>query len=451
MEFKNRLNGNQTISQLKSFIENLPAAVAMFDKDLKYIAYSERWLEDYGLKGKDLKNKCHYDIFPEVPEEWKVIHQNALRGMAQKSDEDSFIHNNKKAWLKWDVRPWFENDGSVGGIIMLTEVFTVSKNKELEIDFILKNIDVGIWKYDPIHNDLEWDESMFLLYEIEQRDADFSYDKWLNLIHPDYLQKTKDEFEHALLHQDVFESTFAIISGKRQKKYIGVKAKIERNKNGEAISVLGINIDKTNEFEATKKITEMNKYLDLALDGANLGIWDWWLDSNEVKFDKRWGEMLGIPYEELQMNLNTWESRVHPEDLKSCYQDIQNYLEGKNEHYQNIHRMKHADGHWVYILDQGKVSEYDEKGKPIRFTGTHLDITMQKEQEEQLNIAKKNAEEAERMKSDFLANMSHEIRSPMNGVLGMVELLRGTNLTPEQLEMLDTIHTSGEVLLDCYQ
>ncbi|MFV8755447.1 PAS domain-containing protein [Nannocystaceae bacterium ST9] len=115
--------------------------------------------------------------------------------------------------------------------------------------------------------------------------------------------------------------------------------------------------------------------LNLALDGASLGIWDWDLRDDAVQFDRRWCEMLGLDVEKLPMKLSTWEQRVHPDDLGQCYADIQAYLNGRTPYYQNIHRMQHADGEWIYILDRGRISGWDEQGKPIRFTGTHFDCT----------------------------------------------------------------------------
>jgi PAS domain S-box-containing protein len=135
------------------------------------------------------------------------------------------------------------------------------------------------------------------------------------------------------------------------------------------------------KYEITdKKIAEQNlksshQYLDLALEGANLGIWDWNLINNDVRFDRRWCAMLGLKYEDTEMKLETWDSRVHPADKEKCYQDIKAYLEGKIPIYENIHRMQHHDGRWIYILDRGKISEVDHDGKPIRFTGTHFDLT----------------------------------------------------------------------------
>ncbi len=119
--------------------------------------------------------------------------------------------------------------------------------------------------------------------------------------------------------------------------------------------------------------------LDLALEGAGLGIWDWDLRDNSVHFDRRWCEMLGLDHQQTPMHLETWQSRVHPDDLAQCYVDITAHLEGRTQRYENVHRMRHADGRWVSILDRGRISGRDEAGKPIRFTGTHFDVTAQEE------------------------------------------------------------------------
>ena len=115
--------------------------------------------------------------------------------------------------------------------------------------------------------------------------------------------------------------------------------------------------------------------LNLAEEGAHLGIWDWDLRDNSVQFDRRWCEMLGLNHASMPMELSSWESRVHADDIAQCYADIQAYLRGDSAYYENIHRMKHANGRWVYILDRGRVSGWDEDGNAIRFTGTHFDCT----------------------------------------------------------------------------
>lgn len=127
--------------------------------------------------------------------------------------------------------------------------------------------------------------------------------------------------------------------------------------------------------EDTKEIRETKARLDLALDGSGLGTFDWDFTTNNVIYDERWAKIIGYNIDEIEMNLNSWESRVHPEDIERCYKDINDYVEGRSASYDNIHRFKHRDGRWLYIRGKATFSKWDDQGKPIRLTGTILDIS----------------------------------------------------------------------------
>ena len=130
---------SSSVKQLKSFIMNLPAAVAMFDKDIKYIAASRRWIQDYGLNKigfneTNIIGKSHYDVFPNLKAEYLQDHQDALNGIGKKKDDDHFVRDDgSEEWLNWDVRPWFNEKNEIGGIMMLTEVITSKKLADLEV------------------------------------------------------------------------------------------------------------------------------------------------------------------------------------------------------------------------------------------------------------------------------------------------------------------------------
>ena len=123
---------------------------------------------------------------------------------------------------------------------------------------------------------------------------------------------------------------------------------------------------------------ELSERIELALLGSNDGVWDWNLINNSVYFSPRWKEMIGYVDDELVNEFATWESRVSSEDLKQVLKGIQENIDGKTEYYQGVHRLKHKDGHWVWILSRGK-TQYDENSKAIRMTGTHTDISQEKE------------------------------------------------------------------------
>jgi PAS domain S-box-containing protein len=122
--------------------------------------------------------------------------------------------------------------------------------------------------------------------------------------------------------------------------------------------------------------SELAERLELAIEGAGLGLWDWNLINDEVNFDRRWCEMLGLVHTETPMKLETWKERVHPDDLNKCYEDISRYLRGETPFYENVYRLKHANGEWRYILDRGRISGRNAQGVAVRFTGTHLDVTV---------------------------------------------------------------------------
>lgn len=113
-------------ARLMAFVEHAPAAVAMFDRDIRYIAVSNRWLEEYQLKGRNVLGLRHYDIFPNISQEWKDIHARCLRGAVERKEEDQWRPEgwDHDQFLKWEVRPWYQFDGSVGGIMMFTQDIT---------------------------------------------------------------------------------------------------------------------------------------------------------------------------------------------------------------------------------------------------------------------------------------------------------------------------------------
>ncbi|WP_240034583.1 PAS domain S-box protein [Flavobacterium silvisoli] len=115
-------------AQLQLFIEHSPASLAMLDQDLKYIVTSKRWITDYNLSNQEIIGKSHYEVFPEIGDEWKRIHQHCLKGFSEKKDEDTFIRADGSVdWLRWEIHPWYKANGEVGGLLFFTEVITERK------------------------------------------------------------------------------------------------------------------------------------------------------------------------------------------------------------------------------------------------------------------------------------------------------------------------------------
>ena len=113
---------------LHLFIQNAPVALAMLDCEMRILALSSRWLEVYGLIGREMIGYSYYDILPEIPESWRAVHRRALAGETiQMSEGRVPLENGRVLWIKRDIRPWRTGDGAIGGIIIFTEDITEEK------------------------------------------------------------------------------------------------------------------------------------------------------------------------------------------------------------------------------------------------------------------------------------------------------------------------------------
>ena len=118
-------------AQLRLYAEHSPAAIAMLDRDLKYLVVSRRWMEDYKLGDESIIGRSHYEVFPDIPQRWVEIHQRCLAGAVERCDEDSFVRTDgRTVWLRWEIRPWRQGNGAIGGLLMFTEDISVRKQAE---------------------------------------------------------------------------------------------------------------------------------------------------------------------------------------------------------------------------------------------------------------------------------------------------------------------------------
>ncbi len=106
-------------------------AVALFDRDMRYLAVTRRWLTDYGLDGQNLIGRSHHEVLPDLPARWKDAHRRALGGEAVQADVDRFDREDGSTWwVRWDLRPWYDEAGGVGGVVLVTENETAVKRAE---------------------------------------------------------------------------------------------------------------------------------------------------------------------------------------------------------------------------------------------------------------------------------------------------------------------------------
>lgn len=186
-------------AQLTAFVEQAPAAIAMLDNSMRYIAASRRWIEDFGVQQRRLIGECHYDVFPDMPESWREAHRAALKGRVRRHACDTWRPPNAEAdqFLRWEVRPWYssvEKDGTrrIGGIMIFAEDLTATMalqaraaeaNERLEM--ALDAGGLGSWDWNVQTGSLRFDERFAAQLGLTAEEMTPQAGEWLKRVHPD--------------------------------------------------------------------------------------------------------------------------------------------------------------------------------------------------------------------------------------------------------------------------
>jgi hypothetical protein len=214
--------------------------------------------------------------------------------------------------------------------------------------------------------------------------------------------------------------------------------------------VLGIAQDITQRKQAELLLQQANERFEYAASAVNCLIYDFDFRTGHVERTRGLYEVVGYHPEEVEPTAEWWREQIHPEDWARFDQEDFNHRMQTEDRILVQYRVRHKQGHYVWVEDQGFVVR-DRAGTPIRFVGSTTDITKQKRAEQEretllqeAQVAREAAIAANRSKDDFLAMVSHELRSPLNAILGWAKLLRSGNLKPEVVEQaLTTIERNA--------
>jgi PAS domain S-box-containing protein len=325
------LRNSRTVLYL--FVEHAPAAVAMLDRELRYLVASKRWLQDYRLTDRDIIGKCHYDVFPEIRanQDWLDIHQRCLAGAVEKREEDRFPRaDGTEDWLRWEVWPWYDDAGEIGGIIMFTEVIT------------------------------------------------------------------------------------------------------ERKKAKEAVRM-------------------GEERLELALNGADLGLWDIDIAAARVAVNARCAEIFGFSLKTVPTDVNMWRSLVNPADLPALSDHLWEHVTKQRPNLDTEFRIYTRMGRPLWVQLRGKVVEWDSGGVPRRITGTLLDITARKAAEQERRELEEQMQQTQKLESlgVLAGGIAHDFNNLLVGILGNADLALADAPYDSPLhESLEAIVTSSERAAD---
>jgi len=254
-----------------------------------------------------------------------------------------------------------------------------AEERAQRLDFALTKGGIGTWELDFQSGKLTWDAIMYDLYGLRPGSFGGSYDDWVCMLHPDDRGWAEGALADGLGDQAREKLVFRIVLPTGEIRHIKATATVIHDREGSPVRMIGTNMDVTAEKEAEMEVIRSRERMIQVIEGTRAGTWDWHVQTGETTMNEQWANLIGYTLEEISpTSLETFKKYCHPEDLQHAFGLIQETLDGQREHYECEIRMRHRDGHWVWVLDRGNVTMRDSDGTPLRMAGLHIDITERK-------------------------------------------------------------------------
>jgi PAS domain S-box-containing protein len=389
----------QSEERWRLFVEHAPAAIAMFDLKMRYLAVSQRWMDDFQLALQPVLGRSHYDVFPEVPERWKEIHRRCLSGAIERAEEDPFTRaDGQVQWLCWEVRPWHDAEDKIGGIIIFSEDITERKRAEEALReseeryrLIVETANEGIWVTDG--------ERRTIL--VNQRMADM-----LGYTADELQGRIPGEFLHAGQEPVVLKARQALAVGTatqyefrfRRKDgsdlWVVSGATPVRDNEGRLIKTISMLTDITERKRAEQELERMRNLLAEGQRVAHVGSFEYVAATRTTVWSEEECRIYGLDPAGPSPAYDVMLAKcIHPDDAALLHETFSAAMES-NSVYELEHRLVQPDGSVRWVYDRA-LPYFDDRGNLLRYVGATLDITERKRVEEQLRESREDLERAQ--------------------------------------------------------
>lgn len=434
--------------QLMDFIiRHDPNAIAVYDENLRYVFVSERYLDDYKLKERNIIGKHHYEVFPEMPERWKQVHQRVLAGAVERSEEDRFERlDGSVDYNRWECRPWYRLDGSVGGMITYTEVITERKRAEealrkSEEKFrqIVENANEGIWAIDGQQR----------VAFVNQRMASM-----IGYSPEEMIGQSADSF--------IFDEDFQDHNEKMKRRQRGESAAYERrllckdgkgvwtivsaspimNPEGQFVGAFGMFTDITERKQVEKNLKETEKkYRELA-ESLPQVIFEVDSNGNLIYLNLTGHELFGYTPEDFAKGFNVLEAFI-PEDRERIALDIMLNIQGQRLGRQDYTALRKDGTRFPAGVHADRVMS-GQTATGIR--GILIDLTETQKAEEEKKKLETQLRQAQKMEAigSLAGGIAHDFNNILSVIIGNTELLEMSDVSSDAKDGLHQIFTASQ-------
>lgn len=402
--------------QLRLYAEHSPLAVAMFDRDMRYLVASRRWIEDFRLGQTPIIGRSHYDVFPEIPESWREVHRRCLAGAIEKDDEAAFLRADGRIdWIRWEIRPWRQPDGRIGGIIIFSE--DISAKKEGENALIASE-----GRYRALFDHAP-DGILIADSNYKYLDANPNICKMLGYARHELIGRTGTDI--------IVPEESSLVTGARLDLAASAAYRHEwqmRRKDGSVFSadVIATTMPDGNRLAMIRDVTEKNRAnaalraaddrMRFALQNADVGIWDADYTTGVVQWSDIAERHHGLAPGTFGGTFEAFMACVHPEDRAGIDRTVATAVSAGSD-FRFEYRAAHPDGSIRRLAGAGRV-HVGSAGEPVRGVGITLDVTERYALEAQYQQAQK-MEAVGRL----AGGVAHDFNNMLTAILGYCELV----------------------------
>ena len=277
----------------------------------------------------------------------------------------------------------YRTAGSHSDISESKKMEAVLKENEIRLELAMDAGDYGFWDWNLLTDETYFNTRYFTMLGDAVKELPMKTETFTKLIHPDDKPEVMLIIQESLKDGSPYVTEFRLLCKDGSYRWIKSKGKFYVDNNKVPYRAIGIHVDIHQRKMAEKSLKESELRFSVAIDGTEAGIWDWNLIDNGVVYSVQWKAMLGYNDAEIENTFEGWKNLWHPDDAVAIEKAINDHLQGLTEKYEIIHRCRHKNGSWHWIMSRGKI--INKKGKPYRWIGTHIDITAQKQTEKALN------------------------------------------------------------------